>query len=90
MLLAAQILSGLDGLNAGLTAPPPTETPYEGAARLPISLYAAIDAFENSTFFSSTLGDGFRSYLTTLKRAEWDRYLMTVTEWEQEEYFGLF
>ena len=28
--------------------------------------------------------------LQSLKRAEWDRYHREVSEWEQNEYFGLF
>ncbi len=87
---AAQIMAGLDGINAGVQAPPPTDTPYEGGTKLPQSLLAAIDAFENDLFVATSFGDGFQSYLTKLKRAEWDRYLMTVSEWEQQEYFGLF
>ncbi|MDF0595193.1 glutamine synthetase family protein [Psychromarinibacter halotolerans] len=88
--LAAQILSGLDGLTRGAKAPPATDKPYEGADKLPPSLIAAIETFETSTLFRQALGDGFVSYLAHLKRAEWDRYLMTVSEWEQAEYFNLF
>ena len=87
---AAQIHAGLDGLSRGLTAPPATETPYEGAENLPGSLLAAIDAFQASDFAKARFGEVFVNYLTTLKRAEWDRYLMTVSDWEQREYFGLF
>ncbi|APE42381.1 glutamine synthetase [Sulfitobacter alexandrii] len=88
--LAAQILSGLDGLQRKARPPAPTSNPYEGAALLPTSLGAAIDAFEASPLFRQTLGEGFVSYLGHLKRAEWDRYLMTVSDWEQAEYFNLF
>lgn len=88
--LAAQILAGLDGLTRRLKAPAPTETPYDGAQRLPSTLLSAIEAFEASPLFAPHLGDGFQPYLTTLKRAEWDRYLRTISEWEQQEYFGLF
>lgn len=88
--LAGQILSGLDGLGKGASAPPATSKPYEGADRLPPSLIAAIEAFEASPLYRETLGDGFVDYLAHLKRAEWDRYLMTVSEWEQAEYFNLF
>ena len=88
--LAAQILAGLDGLTSGMLAPAPTETPYEGATRLPISLLAAIEAFEASPFIAAAFGSDFLSYMSILKRAEWDRYLMTVSDWEQQEYFGLF
>lgn len=87
---AAQIAAGLDGLMSQLNAPEPTETPYEGAQKLPQSLLAAIEAFETSGLIKAQFGEGFQNYLARLKRAEWDRYLMTVSEWEQQEYFGLF
>jgi glutamine synthetase len=89
--LAGQILSGLDGVDAGLQPSPPTASPYdEGAAKLPASLIASIEAFEQSPLFATALGDSFVAYLARLKRAEWDRYLMTVSDWEQAEYFNLF
>jgi len=88
---AAQILGGLSGITDGKSAPPPTLSPYgDTAARLPDNLNAAIDAFAASPLFRSTLGDPFVDYLTHLKRAEWQRYLMTVSEWEQAEYFNVF
>ena len=88
---AAQICAGLAGIKAQQTAPPATEVPYDdGADHLPQSLLAAIEAFEASDHNKTCFGAAFVSYLTTLKRAEWDRYLMTVSEWEQQEYFGLF
>lgn len=89
--LAAQILGGLSGITGSKTAPPPTLTPYANtAAQLPNNLSAAIDAFEDSQLFKTALGDEFVQYLAHIKRAEWQRYLMTVSEWEQAEYFNLF
>ncbi|CUH87539.1 Glutamine synthetase [Phaeobacter sp. CECT 5382] len=89
--IAAQILAGSAGMAAGLSAPAPTTSPYEaGAALLPRSLGQALDAFEDSAFLRSALGVEFVSYLSQLKRAEWERYLNTVSEWEQAEYFNLF
>lgn len=88
--LAAQIFSGIDGLTSAKKAPPPAEKPYEGDQVLPQSMLAAINAFEQSAFIRSSFGKGFQSYLATLKHAEWNRYLMTVSEWEHQEYFGLF
>ena len=88
---ASQILSGLDGLNSKMSAPNPVETPYETKApKLPNNLLDAINLFDRSSFYRDTLGDSFVDYLTTLKRAEWDRYHQAVSEWEQNEYFGLF
>ena len=89
--LAFQILSGLDGLENGLVPPPPLSNPYDDDAELlPRSLLAAIERFEGSEMYRAALGDEFVSYLTRLKRAEWDRYLMTVSEWEHREYFAAF
>ena len=89
--LAFQILSGLDGLENGLAPPPPLANPYDDDAELlPASLLAAIERFEGSEMYRSALGDEFVSYLTRLKRAEWGRYLMTVSEWEHMEYFTAF
>ncbi|MEE9314650.1 MAG: glutamine synthetase family protein [Rhizobiaceae bacterium] len=88
---ASQILAGLAGVEGDLKAPPPVETPYDGGQEaLPKSLIEAVDAFEKSKLFRRELGDDFVDYLTHIKRAEWERYLMTVSEWEQQEYFHLF
>lgn len=89
--LAAQILSGLDGLTRKLQSPPATETPYdEMAPALPTSLIAAVEAFEASPLFRTAIGDEFVNYLAHIKRTEWERYLMTISEWEHAEYFNMF
>lgn len=88
---ASQILSGTSGLERKLSAPPPVEIPYGNPAQaLPPSLIAAIEAFEQGSLFRRTLGQDFVDYMSVLKRAEWKRYLGTVTEWEQREYFGVY
>jgi len=88
--LAAQIFSGLSGIKSETKAPPPTENPYGGEAdTLPNSLIAAIEHFERSDALTEAFGSEFVQYLAHLKLAEWDRYLMTVSEWEQSEYFNL-
>lgn len=90
-LFASQILGGLDGITQALTPPDPIEMPYDnGSERLPTNLGEAITAFEQSAFYRSTLGDATVDYYTRLKRAEWDRYLAHLSEWEQTEYFSLF
>ena len=88
---ASQILSGLDGVTRGLNAPDPVETPYDGpATRLPESLLSAIQHFETSPFYRAALGDTVVDYLAHIRRAEWNRYHLTVSEWEQAEYFGIY
>ena len=89
--LAFQIFSGMDGLQRGLAAPGPLVDPYDDhVERLPATLSAAIDRFEASELYRAALGTGFVSWLSRLKRAEWERYIMTVSEWEQAEYFTAF
>ncbi len=88
---ASQILGGLSGIENALQAPPPVETPYESdAERLPVTLLDAIIAFEAGTLFKTGLGDEFVAYMSGLKRAEWQRYVSALSEWEQREYFSLY
>lgn len=89
--IAAQLICGQDGLMQGLSAPPPTHTPYDSAAEtLPTTLAEAIGEFDRSALFRRALGDETVDYLLQIKRFEWDRYLASVSEWEQAEYFSLF
>ena len=88
---AAQLLSGLDGIHRTAHAPPETNTPYASEFPvLPASLIDAVEAFDQSAFFRAAMGDTFVDYLCHIKRAEWARYIGTVSEWEQAEYFNMF
>ncbi len=90
-VLASQILGGLSGVQRALTAPPPVEEPYDASGpTLPGHLLEAIEAFEGGNLFQAALGDEFVRYYSGLKRAEWDRYIATISDWEQQEYFSLF
>ncbi|APG48175.1 glutamine synthetase family protein [Phaeobacter porticola] len=89
--LAAQIIAGSEGLVSGRRAPAPTVSPYsDDAAKLPRSLGQALAAFTASDLFRTALGDDVVDYLAHLKEVEWSRYLDTVSEWEQAEYFNLY
>ncbi|MBX2886736.1 MAG: glutamine synthetase family protein [Granulosicoccus sp.] len=91
LYIASQILSGLDGVKKGATAPQPTETPYANEMqKLPESLITAVDRFSESKLYRQTLGDEFVDYLVAIKRAEWKRFMQTVSDWEHREYFSLF
>lgn len=91
LYIASQILSGLDGLECKRMPPPAVESPYDTASKkLPVSLLDALVAFESSEFYRHQLGDAFVDYYAHIKRAEWQRFLQTVSEWEQREYFSLF
>jgi len=89
--LASQLVAGSEGIANGRAAPAPTLSPYEGEdLQLPRSLGDALQAFEGSKLFRQSLGDEFVDYLLHLKHFEWNRYLNTVSEWEQAEYFNLY
>lgn len=86
---AAQILSGLDGLRSAAPPPAAMTSPYgEGAPKLPTNLGAAIDTFTTSSALRTALAPQVADWLTTLKTAEWTRYLAHISDWEQAEYFA--
>jgi len=84
--IAAQMLSGVPALGArDRPLPPPlSDVHAPDATPLPASLGEAIEAFEAHPMFPPEVSD----WLLTLKRAEWDRYLAHVSDWEQAEYFA--
>ncbi len=96
LYVASQILSGLDGLDAPegspRVPPPPADNPYEpaGGPLLPRSLGEAIEEFDRSILYRSVWGDEAVSYFVAIKRSEWNRFMASVTDWEQREYFERF
>jgi glutamine synthetase len=90
LFIASQLISGCDGIDRELDPGPPTREPYTvDAPRLPTSLMQALDALARDDLFASQIGRDVVDWLVTLKRAEIDRYLSAVSEWEQREYFSL-
>lgn len=88
---ASQVLSGLSGIEQDLTPPPAVETPYQTDAKtIPTNLGEAIAAFEVGVLYREKLGEDFAAFLAHLKKAEWNRYLSTVSDWEDREYSRLF
>ena len=89
--LASQLLCGIDGLEHRKEPPAELTNPYAKKVKaLPDNLGESIACFEQSHLFKSRLGDQFVAYMTTLKKAEWNRYLSSVSEWEHAEYFSTF
>ena len=91
LYLATQIYSGLDGIYNQLEPASPVDAPYDTEATpLPRSLLDAAFALREDTYFREKLGDRFIDYLLHIKEAEISRFLTTVTDWEQREYFEIF
>ena len=91
LYLAAQMVSGLAGLEAGALPPAAVDSPYQAPAPLlPTSLESALPALEQSAVLREGLGSGFVDHFARIKHAEVARYNATVTDWEHREYFDLF
>jgi len=91
LYIASQLISGMDGVDRGLIPPAPTNEPYNAIAPpLPSSLGEAVEALAKDTAFRSALGDLVVDWFATIKRAEFARYLLHVSDWEQSEYFDTF
>lgn len=87
--LAAQLIAGRAGLLAAQDPPPEITDPYASdAPALPSNLGAAIEAFAASDTLRAAVLPEVADWLITLKRAEWDRYLAHISDWEQAEYFS--
>jgi glutamine synthetase len=68
----AETGDGLDEVNTEVCCPP--------------SLSAALDALEADTEFVEAIGAEMVAQFTAVKRAEWERFAGTVTDWELNEY----
>jgi glutamine synthetase len=91
LYVASQVVSGMDGLMRGLDPGPPADDPYTAPAPgLPRSLGEAVDALDADPVFAAAWGEEVVSWYSSLKRAEFARYLAYVSDWEQREYFELF
>ncbi|MFF4764593.1 glutamine synthetase family protein [Streptomyces sp. NPDC001292] len=91
LYLAAQIISGRDGLNNKLEPGPSADEPYlADAPALPASLEQAIKVFGESELLRRELSDPFVDYLSMVKQHEVDRFNAAVTDWEQREYFEIY
>jgi glutamine synthetase len=91
LCMAAQVLSGFDGLTRKLDPGPSADAPYETEAeKLPASLAEALAALRADACFAEGFGAPFIDYFARIKEAEIARFQAEVTEWEQREYFDLF
>jgi glutamine synthetase len=91
LAIAAQVVSGLDGVDRGLDPGPCADEPYATeATRLPTSLREAVCALEEDLELRALMGPTLVDHYVGLKRAEVTRFEAAVTDWEQREYLHLF
>jgi glutamine synthetase len=100
-LAAALVLAaGLEGVREKLDpGEPHHENLYElspsqlekiGVQELPRTLAEAVDAFEADPFVERVLGTELRNEFIKYKRAEWQDYHQSVSQWEIDRYARLF
>ncbi len=90
LYIAAQVVAGRDGMASAADPGLPLDAPYSApAASLPHSLGEALDALTADPVFAQAWGSEVVAWFASIKRAEFDRYLAHVSDWEQREYFDL-
>ena len=92
--------SGLDGVKNKLTPPAsvdkdifkmtPAEMDEAGIKVMPANLKEAIDELKNNPIAEATLGSHIFEKYVEAKEAEWDRYRLSVTDWELDEYLDVY
>jgi glutamine synthetase len=93
LYVAAQINAGLDGLRRKLRAGQATDAPYAGgAALLPTSLGAALQALAGDETLVRAFGASFVDCFARIKRAELARFEAAddKEDWQRREYFSRF
>lgn len=99
LAFAVMIASGYDGIKKGLKLSAPveenifemneTERRKHNIDTLPGSLENAIREFEKSELMKKTLGEHVFNQLIENKKVEWDKYRITITGYELENYLPI-
>lgn len=100
LAFAMMLNAGLDGVKNKLAPPPEVKKDIFSMSRqnidtekisiLPNSLKDAIEALKANPLSKKTLGPHIFEKYIAAKELEWERYHMTVTDWEISEYLHLY
>ena len=89
LITAGTIAAGADGIARGVSLPPALEgDAYKDDAleRLPVTLGAAVDRFDQSAFCKDVFGEVFVETFSLLARREEAAYRAHVSDWERSRY----
>jgi glutamine synthetase len=96
LAFAVMLAAGLDGIEKGMTAPPPVnEDVYDfdeddlrerSIGVLPNTLGEALRALSDDAVIRDALGEHVYEAFLRAKQAEWDDYRIRITEWELQRY----
>ena len=97
---AVMLAAGLDGVENKMPAGSRNdlnlyevaeeELKAEGIGFLPANLSEALDELEQDEVIKTAMGSEYADYYIQVKRAEWKRYHDSVSQWEVENYLGLY
>ena len=97
---AVMLAAGLDGVENKMPAGSRNdlnlyevaeeELKAEGIGFLPANLSEALDELEQDEVIKTAMGSKYADYYIQVKRAEWKRYHDSVSQWEVENYLGLY
>lgn len=98
LCFAVMIAAGLDGIKKGMKCPDPIEdniwelSPQEmidrGVSTVAADLNEALEALKDDDVIRDSLGEHFFSHFYEAKKAEWDAFRTSVSEWELDQYLG--
>lgn len=83
LAIAVCIAAGLDGIRNQIV---PKEENESGSKKLPGNLKDAVRAMRKDSLVQEVLGEELYKHYETIKKNEWDRYMMEVSDWEIEHY----
>ncbi len=100
--LAATVLlaAGLDGIENqidpgvqnedNLYEVPEDELQRRGIDSLPATLSEAADALDGNEIIKNALGNEYVDYYIQVKRKEWRDYHLSISQWETDNYLGIY
>ena len=100
LAMAATLAAGLDGIenqidpgtrnDDNLYEVPLDELQERGIDVLPRTLSQALDCLEADEVIQSALGPEYAPYYIEVKREEWRSYHQSISQWETDNYLGLY
>lgn len=100
LALAVLLATGIDGIEKGMQVPEPVEDDIfemtqeemneRGIGTVAMNLAEAIDELEKNEVIREALGEFTFNKFIQAKRAEWDSYRMSISQWELDRYLETY